>query len=29
MDYSTCMIEWNRVGKGVKMSRFTYDTKKR
>ena len=22
MDYSTCMIEWNSVGKGVKMSRF-------
>ena len=24
MDYSTCMTEWNRVGKGVKMSRFCY-----
>ena len=23
MDYSTCMVEWNRVGKGVKMGRFS------
>ena len=24
MDYSTCMLEWNRVGKGVSMGRFCY-----
>ena len=30
MDYSTCMVEWNRVGKGVKMGRFflSYDINK-
>ena len=22
MDCSICMVEWNRVGKGVKMGRF-------
>ena len=24
MDYSTRMVEWNRVGKGGNMSRFCY-----
>ena len=24
MDYSTCMVEWNRLRKGVKMGRFCY-----
>ena len=25
MDYSTCMLEYNRVGKVVNMGRFCYD----
>ena len=24
MDYSACLVEWNRVRNGVKMSRFCY-----
>ena len=29
MDYSTCVLEWNRVGKGVSMGRFfSYDINK-
>ena len=24
MDYTICMVEWNRVGKDVKINRFCY-----